>query len=184
MAFASRGYDVTGIEMEDKFARLGRIPVESSGHPVSISLGDFLADGIPAGEPKFDLITCNDVIEHVSDPEACVRKICRLLKPGGAAYLEFPNKLSISNVRSDVHCQRFGLNLLDYFRARAAFIMYTGWPHYEVSDFYEPEWYVEYGKSGGSPGGDRLRPLGGIRRPRGDRHAVYGIRGVGQAGVA
>jgi 2-polyprenyl-3-methyl-5-hydroxy-6-metoxy-1,4-benzoquinol methylase len=150
MAFASRGYAVTGIEMDEKFARLGRVNLESSGFPVSISPGDFLSDGIPAGEPMFDLITCNDVIEHVSNPEACLRKICRLLKPGGAAYIASPNKLSIPNVRSDVHCQRFGLNLLDYFRARAAYIMYTDYPHYEVSDFYEPEWYVNTARSAGA----------------------------------
>src|SRR5260370_1598194 len=98
---------------------------------------------------KFDLITCSDVIEHVMDPEACLRKICRLLKPGGTAYIAYPAKLSIPYVRADGHFQLFGLTLLDYFRARDAYIMYTGWPEYEVSDYYEPEWYLNTARSAG-----------------------------------
>jgi hypothetical protein len=78
-----------------------------------------------------------------------LRKICRLLKPGGMAYVAYPTKLSIPYVRADAHSQLFGLTLLDYFRARAAYIMYTGWPEYEVSDYYEPEWYLNTARSAG-----------------------------------
>ena len=149
-AFASLGYDVTGIEVSERFGRLGRLNLESSGYTVDTRMGDFLSDEILTGERQFDLITCIDVIEHVSDPEAGLRKICRLLKPGGTAYVAYPAKLSIPYVRADPHSQLFGLTLLDYFRARAAFIMYTDWPEYEVSDFYEPEWYLNTARSAGA----------------------------------
>jgi 2-polyprenyl-3-methyl-5-hydroxy-6-metoxy-1,4-benzoquinol methylase len=149
-AFASLGYDVTGIEVSERFGRLGRLNLESSGYTVDTQMGDFLSDEILTGERQFDLITCIDVIEHVSDPEAGLRKICRLLKPGGTAYVAYPAKLSIPYVRADPHSQLFGLTLLDYFRARAAFIMYTDWPEYEVSDFYEPEWYLNTARSAGA----------------------------------
>ena len=148
-AFASLGYDATGIEISDKFGRLGRLNLESSGYVVKTQIGDFLSDEFLTGERKFDLITCSDVIEHVMDPEACLQKICRLLKPGGTAYIAYPAKLSIPYVRADGHFQLFGLTLLDYFRARDAYIMYTGWPEYEVSDYYEPEWYLNTARSAG-----------------------------------
>jgi 2-polyprenyl-3-methyl-5-hydroxy-6-metoxy-1,4-benzoquinol methylase len=151
IAFANHGYDVAGIELSgDLYGRLGQLNLEASGCQADMWIGDFLSDDIVTGEEKYDLITCNDVIEHVSDPAACIHKICRLLKPGGAAYVASPNKLSIPNVQSDVHFQCFGLTLLDYFRARAAHAMYTGSPNYEVSDFYEPEWYVNTAKSAGT----------------------------------
>jgi 2-polyprenyl-3-methyl-5-hydroxy-6-metoxy-1,4-benzoquinol methylase len=148
-AFASLGYDVTGIEINEKLATLGRLNLECSGYAVDTRTGDFLSDEILSGERTFDLITCCDVIEHVMDPEAAFRKICRLLKPGGMAYVAYPTKLSIPYVRADPHSQRFGLTLLDHFRARAAYIMYTEWPYYDVSDFYEPEWFLNIARSAG-----------------------------------
>jgi 2-polyprenyl-3-methyl-5-hydroxy-6-metoxy-1,4-benzoquinol methylase len=151
IAFANHGYDAAGIELSGElYGRLGKLNLEASGCPANIWIGDFLSDDIVTGERKYDLITCNDVIEHVSDPAACLHKICRLLKPGGVAYVASPNKLSIPNVRADVHFQCFGLTLLDYFRARAAYAMYSGSPNYEVSDFYEPEWYVNTARSAGA----------------------------------
>jgi len=148
-AFASLGYAATGIEISERFGRLGRLNLESAGISVDARMGDFLSDDVIAGESQFDVITCSDVIEHVRDPAACLRKICRLLKPGGVGYITCPTKLSIPYVRADGHFQLFGLTLLDHFRARDAYIMYTGWPEYEVSDYYEPEWYLNTAKSAG-----------------------------------
>jgi len=149
-AFARLGYQVTGIEISEKFGRLGRLNLASSGLDVDTRLGDFLSEDVISSEPKFDLITCTDVIEHVMDPESGLRKLCRLLKPGGIAYVAYPTKLSMPYVRADGHSQLFGLTLLDYFRARAAYTMYTGWPEYEVSDFYEPEWYLNTVRTSGA----------------------------------
>jgi len=151
-AFANLNYDVTGIEISEKFAKLGRMNLAAAGKQVNTHLGDFLLDDFLSGEQKFDLITCSDVIEHVMDPEKALRKICRLLKPGGMAYIAYPTKLSIPYVRSDGHAQLFGLTLLDYFRAREAYIQYTGWKEYEVSDYYEPEWYLNTIQAAGCRG--------------------------------
>jgi SAM-dependent methyltransferase len=40
---------------------------------------------------KFDLITSVEVIEHLENPTAFLRSICRLLKPNGVAILTTPN---------------------------------------------------------------------------------------------
>jgi 2-polyprenyl-3-methyl-5-hydroxy-6-metoxy-1,4-benzoquinol methylase len=149
-AFASRGYETTGIEIAEKFGRLGRLNLAAAGCTPHLLMGDFLAADVLPGEAQFDMITCIDVIEHVQDPEACLRKICRLLKPGGTAYVAVPSKLSMASVRSDVHTFRFGLTLLDYFRAREATVMYSGQQHYGVTDFYEPEWYVNTVQAAGA----------------------------------
>ena len=42
-----------------------------------------LESGAPAGVPSFDLIVCNEVLEHVPDPFAATRSLYALLKPGG-----------------------------------------------------------------------------------------------------
>jgi 2-polyprenyl-3-methyl-5-hydroxy-6-metoxy-1,4-benzoquinol methylase len=72
VAFASLGYEVMGIEISERFGRLGRLNLESSGYAVDTRMGDFLSDEILTGERQYDLITCIDVIEHVMDP----RRVC------------------------------------------------------------------------------------------------------------
>jgi 2-polyprenyl-3-methyl-5-hydroxy-6-metoxy-1,4-benzoquinol methylase len=40
---------------------------------------------------EFDLITAVEVVEHLENPTAFLRSICRLLKPNGVAILTTPN---------------------------------------------------------------------------------------------
>ena len=57
-------------------------------------------DVVKLGGP-FDLISSNDVIEHVSDPEVTIRHISLLLAENGKAFFEIPNAESVFAVRSD-----------------------------------------------------------------------------------
>jgi SAM-dependent methyltransferase len=51
------------------------------------------AEGLPAG--GFDLIVMLQVLEHVGDPAAAVRRAYELLAPGGAFVVETPNTDSL-----------------------------------------------------------------------------------------
>ena len=42
---------------------------------------------------SFDVIICNQVYEHVPDPQALIRLIARLIKPDGIVYFAGPNLL-------------------------------------------------------------------------------------------
>jgi SAM-dependent methyltransferase len=45
---------------------------------------------LPSG---IDLISCAQVLEHISDPSALLEDMASLLRPGGMLYLEVPNQI-------------------------------------------------------------------------------------------
>jgi SAM-dependent methyltransferase len=53
---------------------------------------DIISDicAIPAPDNSFDAILCTEVLEHVPHPEAALRELVRLLKPGGNLILTAP----------------------------------------------------------------------------------------------
>jgi SAM-dependent methyltransferase len=42
-----------------------------------------------------DLVTCLETIEHVENPRALLRELCRLARPGGLVLVTTPNQLSL-----------------------------------------------------------------------------------------
>jgi len=54
-----------------------------------------LAGGIPFPDASFDYVVCLEVIEHVDDPLALCRELCRVLRPGGRLFISTPNILSL-----------------------------------------------------------------------------------------
>lgn len=49
-------------------------------------------------EAPFDLVTCLEVIEHVSDPDIFIGHLARLLAPGGLMILSTPNRTARSRI--------------------------------------------------------------------------------------
>lgn len=57
---------------------------------------DFIQGDFTNNYPEtdsIDVVICNQVYEHVPDPQALIRFIYRILKPGGYAYFAGPNLL-------------------------------------------------------------------------------------------
>ena len=57
----------------------------------------------PFADSSFDVIICNDVIEHVDSPKALAKELYRLLKNKGILHLTTPNKYSPYNILWDDH---------------------------------------------------------------------------------
>jgi SAM-dependent methyltransferase len=77
-------------------------------------------------EQKFDVIMMLNLIEHVSDPEAVMRKVAGLLTPGGVVIVKTPNydaldaRLFRRRSWTGYHCPRhWVLFTLDSFRGLA-----------------------------------------------------------------
>lgn len=110
-AFAQQGCIVTGIDVDQ--SRLASAVKRFQDAPGLQA--DFLCTGgelMPFGSASFDVVVCNDVLEHVVSHRRTLIELSRVLKPGGWAYFKFPNLLSLRNLLSDPHYSVFGASVL------------------------------------------------------------------------
>ena len=90
-ALASRGAQVTGIDMAEMSLGVARMHLQESGLEVDyqrITAEDF-ADRHGS---EFDVVTCLEMLEHVPDPASIVAAAARALKPGGRLILSTLNR--------------------------------------------------------------------------------------------
>lgn len=117
VAFAKAGFDAYGLELDEQFAHYGKLNCEDHGINDRISVGNILNTELEV-IGKFDIITCNDVIEHVSDVESALFVLCKMLNNMGLLNMVIPNRDAISFVESDGHFQLFGITLLERNQAK------------------------------------------------------------------
>jgi SAM-dependent methyltransferase len=84
---------VTGLELMAEHAEQAR------AHGIEIVEGD-LEEGLPFEDEAFDVVTANQVIEHVRGTDGFLRELRRVLKPGGVACISTNNLSSWHNVVS------------------------------------------------------------------------------------
>lgn len=78
------GYDVAGIEPAEVLAEYAR-------EVLGLSVYQNAVQNIRMPFEGFDVITAWDVIEHVADPYAFLRRCSQWLRPGGIMALRFPS---------------------------------------------------------------------------------------------
>jgi SAM-dependent methyltransferase len=83
-----RGWQVEGLDVSSFAVEYTRAQFGHTAH-----LGPFTEVELPAG--AYDLVTLWDVIEHVPDPHAYIRRAAELLRPGGVIALATPDVGSI-----------------------------------------------------------------------------------------
>jgi SAM-dependent methyltransferase len=79
-----RGWEVLGIELNEQAAAYAR---ERMG--LDIIIGNFLEADLP--KRYFDVISLWDVLEHLPDPLSVLKKISKIIRPGGLLVLNLPN---------------------------------------------------------------------------------------------
>lgn len=86
------------------------------------------ADGLA---DSYDLVFCEEVLEHVKDLGGAFATLSRCIRPeGGVGYITIPNGFALSSVLSDPHLQLFGIALLDRFEAQPLATALKNHTHY------------------------------------------------------
>lgn len=91
LAALQRGADGVGIEPDREEVRISELLLASFGYPPRVTSGK--GEALPWDDGSFDLVTCQQVLEHVENVEAVVRELVRVTRPGGKIFVSTPNYL-------------------------------------------------------------------------------------------
>jgi len=86
--FEEMGFDVTNTDIEIERTDSRNIKVDFNE-----------ADSLPLPENSFDVVLCQEVIEHIENPWRLLRMARKYIKEGGIFYLTTPNIHSVRSKR-------------------------------------------------------------------------------------
>ena len=121
--FSSIGV-ISGTESEPELAFLGPLPaVDLLRFPEDEALDlnlDWSGPTWADFHSRFDLVLCEQVLEHVANPEQAIKNVYTVLQEGGLAHLSFP---SINNRHGEPYFfyAGFSLELVEHWARLAGF---------------------------------------------------------------
>jgi 2-polyprenyl-6-hydroxyphenyl methylase/3-demethylubiquinone-9 3-methyltransferase len=94
--FARLGCQVTGIDPSMPSIKTARAHASQAGLAIEYQVG--VGEQLPFADASFDLVTCCDVLEHVSDLARVVAETARVLKPDGVYCFDTINRTFFSKL--------------------------------------------------------------------------------------
>jgi len=110
--------EVVGIDTNPRVLELAPLLLSDYEVEARLEQVDLTDPAVPARLGRFDVIICNDVLEHVTSVETAVGNLSSMLARSGRVFLEIPNGNAVKYVRSDGHYKIPGITLLDFGDAR------------------------------------------------------------------
>lgn len=83
--FKDQGYNVSGIELDHSLVAKMKKDPDLKG--LSIQQGDITK---LKGKEEYDVVICNDVIEHIEDDRLAIKNLWTFVKPGGMLVITVP----------------------------------------------------------------------------------------------
>jgi SAM-dependent methyltransferase len=90
-AFKDKKWDTSGVEFSKDAVKFAK-----KMYGLSIKQGDLM--DIKFKEQSFDVVTMNNVLEHLYDPKKTLEKVDVLLKPKGIVVITVPNIYSLGSI--------------------------------------------------------------------------------------
>jgi len=110
IAFAKHGCEVYGLDYEPHAISLARVRARDVPQAPKFYVGD--AHDLGVRDNIFDIVICNDLLEHVRSVKRIAKQVFRVLKSEGLVFLSFSNICSFLNFISDPHHHLFGISIL------------------------------------------------------------------------
>jgi len=79
----------------------------------------------PLGDSEFDLVRCQDVIEHLDDIVGVMEEIHRVTRPGGTVRIRVPHFSSVQAYTDPTHRHFFSTDSFGYFTDDSRYPHYT-----------------------------------------------------------
>jgi 2-polyprenyl-3-methyl-5-hydroxy-6-metoxy-1,4-benzoquinol methylase len=113
--------EMVGVDIDPEL--LASAGLLLSDHSVSarLEIADLTDPHLPDLLGTFDIVFCNDVLEHVLDLEQAATNLEQLLTVRGRLFLEIPNGQAARYLQSDGHYRLPGITLLDHADAERWF---------------------------------------------------------------
>ena len=94
--FMAEGAVVTGIDQESRYIRSARQRAkrEQPANGASFHFEEGDANRLPFADDEMDLTMCQTLLIHVQDPQAVIREMQRVTRPGGLVVAFEPNNLA------------------------------------------------------------------------------------------
>jgi 2-polyprenyl-3-methyl-5-hydroxy-6-metoxy-1,4-benzoquinol methylase len=158
-----------GIDVDPELLDLARLLLSDHQTTADLRTGDITDASLADRIGQFDVVFCNDVLEHILDLRGAAANLAQLLNPGGLLFLEIPNGQAVQYVGSDGHYKLPGITLLEHTAAVRWFRSFYEDAYPYRTYFYAPlDFYVALFSGVGLP----LRLL---NAPVPDKEAVEGL---------
>lgn len=112
-AASEQGFEVKGIEISEHAVATANTRLG----PSTVQCGVIESAALEPAE--FDVVAFSDVIEHVRDPHAFLRRVHYCLRPGGIVFIITPDTDSWSHRLMRNHWMEYKLEHLYYFNRRS-----------------------------------------------------------------
>jgi len=142
VAFHEIGLDVYGFDLDARLVAYSKSNLKDFGiDQGKVQIGDILDSEFLGPLKTFDVITANDVIEHVNDADLALKHMAGLLNPSGILLLNIPNKDYVEFISQDGHYHLFGITLLRRKDAQRYYQMVFD-DEYTVGEYYDIDYYL------------------------------------------
>ena len=94
-ALSTYFYWVKGIDIDEKAIKYAWENFKFKKRNLEFHVKDAMNIDFPKSDKSFDIVICNHIYEHVSNPHKMMSEIYRVLKPSGICYFAAGNRLNI-----------------------------------------------------------------------------------------